>query len=80
MSPRPSSGLVYVRMLRGEVPRLFEPGEPMALGRARVLSKGGDLAVLSSGICTEEAMRGDSSAARTGIFHRSSARLDPQAL
>ena len=51
------SGPVYVRMLRGEVPRLFEPGEPMALGRARVLSEGGDLAVLSSGICTEEAMR-----------------------
>ena len=31
-------GPVYVRMLRGQVPRLFDPAEPMALGRARVLS------------------------------------------
>lgn len=50
-------GPVYVRMLRGEVPRLFDRSEPMQLGRARVLSQGGDIAILSSGICTEEAMR-----------------------
>ncbi|WP_043748005.1 transketolase family protein [Imhoffiella purpurea] len=51
------NGPVYVRMLRGEVPRLFDAGEPMVLGRARVLGEGRDLTVLSSGICTEEAMR-----------------------
>lgn len=51
------AGPVYVRMLRGEVPRLFDSAEPLALGRARVLSEGSDLAVLSSGICTEEALR-----------------------
>lgn len=50
-------GPVYVRMLRGEVPRLFDPSEPMVLNRARVLSRGSDLVVLSTGICTEEAMR-----------------------
>lgn len=50
-------GPVYVRMLRGEVPRLFDRGEPFALGRARLLSKGEDLTLLSSGVCTEEAMR-----------------------
>lgn len=48
-------GPVYVRMLRGEIPRLFQ--EPFKLGRARVLSQGNDIAVLSSGIMTEEAMR-----------------------
>ena len=50
-------GPVYVRMLRGEVPRLFPENEPMQLGRARVLSAGDDIAVLSSGICTEEVLR-----------------------
>ncbi len=50
-------GPVYVRMLRGEIPRLFPANEPMQFNRARVLSTGGDVALLSSGICTEEAMR-----------------------
>lgn len=50
-------GPVYIRMLRGEVPRLFDPAAPMTLGCARELSRGGDLLVLSSGICTEEAIR-----------------------
>jgi len=50
-------GPVYVRQLRGEVPLLFDPSVPMQFGRARELSKGSDIAVISSGICTEEAMR-----------------------
>lgn len=50
-------GPVYVRMLRGEIPRLFAADEPLRLGRARVLSAGGDIALFSSGICTEEALR-----------------------
>ncbi len=50
-------GPVYVRMLRGEMPRLFDRSEPMQLGKARVLSQGGDVTVLTSGIMTEEAMR-----------------------
>jgi len=50
-------GPVYVRMLRGEIPRLFPVTEPMQLGTARILSHGGDLTLLSAGICTEEALR-----------------------
>lgn len=48
-------GPVFCRVLRGEVPRLF--AEPMRLNQARVLSRGPDVCVISSGICTEEAMR-----------------------
>jgi transketolase len=48
-------GPVYVRMLRGEIPRLFD--SPMKFGAARVLSEGSDITVLSSGIMTGEAMR-----------------------
>lgn len=51
------NGPVYVRMLRGEIPRLFAPTEPLRLGHARILSSGNDVTLLSSGICTEEAMR-----------------------
>jgi transketolase len=49
------NGPVYISMLRGEVPRLFSTS--MQLGRARILSNGNDIAILSSGICTEEALR-----------------------
>jgi len=51
------NGPVYIRMLRKEVPRLFPASEPMQFNRARVLSRGTDVVILSSSICTEEAMR-----------------------
>lgn len=50
-------GPVYLRMMRGSIPRLFPASEPMRLDRARVVSKGTDVTILSSGLCTEEAMR-----------------------
>ncbi|KOR31676.1 transketolase [Achromatium sp. WMS3] len=49
------NGPVYISMLRGEVPRLFT--SPLKLGQARILSTGKDLAIISSGISTEEALR-----------------------
>jgi transketolase len=51
------NGPVYVRMLRGEIPRLFPQNSPLQFNRARQLSKGKDIALFSSGICTEEALR-----------------------
>lgn len=50
-------GPVYVRMLRGEVPRLFPVEEPMRLDEVRMLSDGDDVVVVTAGIATEEAMR-----------------------
>ena len=49
------SGPLYVRMLRGEVSRIFRA--PPVLNRARILSTGTDIALLTSGVCTEEALR-----------------------
>jgi transketolase len=60
-------GPVYVRMLRGEIPRLFNPGEPMMLGRSRVISEGEDVVVLSSGIMTEEALRAVQALQKRGL-------------
>lgn len=51
------NGPVYIRMLRKEVPRLFPANESMQFNRARVLSEGTDVVLLSSSIGTEEAMR-----------------------
>lgn len=70
-------GPVFCRVLRGEVPRLF--GEPMRLDRARVLSRGSDVCVLSSSICTEEAMRAVAAltARGVGVTHLHVSTLKP---
>lgn len=60
-------GPVYVRMLRGEIPRLFPAGQPIRVGKARRISSGDDLCILSSGICTEDAMRAASALRRHGL-------------
>lgn len=64
-------GPVYIRMLRGEMPRLFPKDEPMRLDQVRVLSEGDDVTVFTSGITTEEAMRASAplAAAGVGITH-----------
>lgn len=61
------NGPVYVRMLRGELPRLFPAAEPMQLGKARVISEGTDLVLLTSGICTEEAIRASKALKDKGV-------------
>jgi transketolase len=50
-------GPVYIRMLRGEISRIFPKNELMEFNTARVLSTGTDVTILSSGISTEEALR-----------------------
>lgn len=65
-------GPVYIRMLRGEVPRLFPKNEPMVFGRARVLTPGNaadpaDIVILTSGISTEEALRAVPALERAGV-------------
>lgn len=60
-------GPVYIRMLRGRLPRLFPRNEPFRLNRARVLTEGDDLAILSSGVCTHEAMRAVSALRAAGL-------------
>lgn len=60
-------GPVYIRMLRGEVPRLFPKDEPMRLDTVRVLSEGDDVTVFTSGITTEEAMRAAEPLAARGV-------------
>ena len=58
-------GPVYVRILRGEVPRLFST--PFEFNRLRTLSEGDDVLVVTSGVCTEEALRAASPLKDRGI-------------
>jgi transketolase len=60
-------GPVYIRMLRGEVPRLFPAEEPMRLDTMRMLSDGDDVLIVTAGIATEEAMRAATPLAAAGI-------------
>ena len=62
-----ATALCYIRMLRKEVPRLFPANEPMQFNRARVLSEGDDIVLLSSSICTEEAMRATAALKEKGV-------------
>ncbi len=63
-------GPVYVRMLRGVMPRLFPREEPMQLDRVRVLSEGDDVTLFSAGILTEDAMRAVAALRSRGIHVR----------
>ncbi|WDL98553.1 transketolase family protein [Alicyclobacillus sp. ALC3] len=60
-------GPVYIRMLRGEIPRLFPIDEPMQFNHARRLSTGSDITLITSGICTEEAMRATAVLSERGL-------------
>ncbi|MHB8312231.1 MAG: transketolase family protein [Candidatus Dormibacteria bacterium] len=60
-------GPVYVRMLRGTMPRLFPRSEPFALDRVRVLSDGDDVTIFSAGIETEEAIVAARALAQRGV-------------
>ncbi|MCI2058461.1 MAG: transketolase [Oscillibacter sp.] len=61
------NGPVYIRMLRKEVPRFFPANEPIQFNHARVLSEGSDVTILSSSICTEEAMRATAALRAKGV-------------
>lgn len=60
-------GPVYIRMLRGEIPRLFPADEPMVVGRSRLLSEGDDVTIITAGVTTEEAMRASSALEQAGV-------------
>jgi transketolase len=60
-------GPVYIRMLRGELTRLFPQDEPFQLNTARVISRGDDVTVITSGIGTGEALRAIAALKKRGV-------------
>jgi len=61
-------GPVWCRILRGSVPRPF--ATPITVGAMRELSDGDDVLVVTSGICTEEALRARAAFAQAGLSIR----------
>ncbi len=61
-------GPVYARVLRGSVPRLFDT--PIVVGKARELSLGTDVLVITAGITTEEALRARGALSKAGVSIR----------
>lgn len=70
-------GPVYVRVLRGEVPRLFST--PFEFNKLRTLSEGDDVLVVTAGVCTEEALRAAEplNARGIGVHHLHVSTLKP---
>jgi transketolase len=64
------AGPIYVRMLRYDVPRLFDPADPFTVGKSRRLVEGCDVLVISSGEATRETIAAVSALSRTGISLR----------
>ncbi len=60
-------GPVYIRMLRGEIPRLFPIDEKFKLNHARTLMNGNEISLFTSNICTEEALRVTSILKKRGV-------------
>ncbi|MVB10706.1 1-deoxy-D-xylulose-5-phosphate synthase [Caprobacter fermentans] len=64
------NGPVFIRMLRKEVPRFFPADEPIRFNHARILSEGTDITLLSSSVCTEEALRATAALREKGVSIR----------
>ena len=72
-------GPVYVRMLRKEVSRLFAADDRTLFRKVRRIASGTDLTLVSSGICTEEAMRATAALRQRGfsVDHYHATTLKP---
>jgi transketolase len=63
----PIDGPVYIRNLRGQVPRLFAADEPMVVGASRELAAGRELLLITAGITTEEGIRAVAALREKGV-------------
>ncbi len=60
-------GPVYMRLLRGAVPVVLEPGYRFEIGKARRLREGTDVGIVSTGFMTERALDAADALRRRGI-------------
>ncbi len=60
-------GPVYLRVARPVVANITDPADPFVVGRAALLKDGGDIALVSTGLMTERALKAAETLARQGI-------------
>ena len=60
-------GPVYMRLLRGQVPVVLEPGYRFEIGKARHLRDGKDVGIISTGLMSERALDAAAQLERDGV-------------
>lgn len=61
------AGPVYMRLLRGKVPVVFDPATPFEIGKARLVRQGTDIGVASTGFMTARALDAAAALAERGV-------------
>ena len=61
------NGPSYMRTTRNKVPRMYEDGEKLRIGKGSVLREGGDVAIFSCGVMVGEAMAASDILSTEGI-------------
>ena len=61
------NGPSYMRTTRNKVPRMYEDGEKLRIGKGSVLREGGDVAIFSCGVMVGEAMAASDTLSAEGI-------------
>ena len=62
-----AEGMIYMRLVRKEVKKVYDEGSSFELGKAAVLSEGTDVTIIASGFCVSEAIGAAKILAEQGI-------------
>lgn len=60
-------GPFYIRLGRGEIPRIFDEGDAFQIGKARRVSDGSDVGIVAAGFLLQEAIEAGSLLEKEGI-------------
>ncbi|WP_069999070.1 transketolase family protein [Cellulosilyticum sp. I15G10I2] len=58
---------VYIRLIRREVPVIYQEGETFELGKAKIIKSGKDVTIIAAGIMVYEAVKAEKMLAEEGI-------------
>lgn len=62
-----AEGPFYIRLGRGEIPRLFDDSDAFQIGKARKITDGSDVGIVASGFLVVEAIKAEALLRRDGI-------------
>jgi transketolase len=62
-----TQGMIYMRLVRKDVIKVYEPGSTFQLDKAAVLSEGTDVTIVASGFCVSEALSAAKRLAAQGV-------------
>jgi transketolase len=63
-------GMYYIRLIRRNMPKLYEEGSTFTIGKAAQLRDGKDVTIIALGICVYEALKAAEELAKQGISAR----------